>query len=166
MVKVFAIDPGTTESGFVLFDSVERRVIEKGIVKNEELLLRSTWVDCDIVCIENVASYGMAVGQTTFTTVIWIGRYIQYAVSNGIDYKLLFKKVDINPAICFTNKAKDANIRQAIIDMFPATGGGKVPQVGNKKEPGPLFGVTSHMFAALAVALTYCLQNDLIKRKP
>jgi hypothetical protein len=42
-------------------------------------------------------------------------------------------------------RAKDANIRQALIDRFGA--------VGTKKMPGPLFGVSSHYWAALAVAV-------------
>jgi len=43
-------------------------------------------------------------------------------------------------------KAKDANIRQALID--------KLGPVGTKKSPGPLWGVKSHIWSALAVAVT------------
>ena len=57
--------------------------------------------------------------------------------------------------LCGTPRAKDTNIRQRVIDIFPATGGGKTPQIGTKKEPGPLYGVTSHCISALAVGLTY-----------
>lgn len=163
-MRIFAIDPGTEKSGFVLFESNTKSIIESGIVENEELLHRSTWVDADIMAVETIKSYGMAVGDTTFETVIWIGRFIQYAVSNGIEYVKLYKKVDINPTLCFSNKAKDANIRQAIMDMFEPTGGGKTPQIGTKAQPGPLYGVSSHAISALAVALTYCLKNKLIER--
>jgi len=57
--------------------------------------------------------------------------------------------------LCKNNRAKDANIRQALLDRFPATGGGKAPQIGTKKQPGPLYGVTSHLWSALAVAVTW-----------
>lgn len=163
-MKIFAIDPGTVQSGFVVFDSNKRQVIESGVVENEELIKRSSWADCDIMVIENIASYGLAVGQTTFDTVIWIGRFIQYAVANKIPYKKLYKKIDINPTLCFSNKAKDTNIRRAVLDMFEPTGGGKNPEIGTKALPGPLFGVNSHAISALAVALTYCLQEKLIER--
>ena len=163
-MRILAIDPGTEKSGFVLFESNTKSIIESGIVENEELLHRSTWADADVVAIEMVKSYGMAVGDTTFETVLWVGRFIQYAVSNGIMHDKLYKKVDINPTLCFSNKAKDANIRQAIMDMFEPTGGGKTPQVGTKAQPGPLYGVSSHAISALAVALTYCLKNKLIER--
>lgn len=163
-MRVFAIDPGTTQSGFVLFDSITKTVVESGIVDNEELLHRTTWADADILVVEMCANYGMPSGKTIFETVLWVGRFIQYATSNGIMYEKLYKKIDINPTLCFSNKAKDANIRQAILDMFEPTGGGKTPQIGTKSQPGPLFGVSSHALSALAVALTYCIKNNLIKR--
>jgi hypothetical protein len=147
-----------------MFNSENMQVVGSGVVGNEELLQMSSWDDANIVCIEMVASYGMPVGQTTFETVLWIGRFVQYSVAKNIEYQLLYKKKDINPTLCFSNKAKDANIRQAILDLFPATGGGTVPQKGTKSNPGPLFGVSSHAFSALAVALTYSIQNNLIKR--
>lgn len=161
---LFGIDPGTVESGYVVFNSEGMEVVESGVIGNEELLHLSAWDNADIICIEMVASYGMAVGQTTFETVLWIGRFVQTAVSKDKEYKLLYKKKDINPTLCFSNKAKDANIRQAVLDLFPATGGGSVPQKGTKAQPGPLFGVSSHAISALAVALTYCIQNKLINR--
>jgi hypothetical protein len=163
-MRILAIDPGTEKSGFVLFDSNTKSIIESGIVENEELLHRSTWSDADFLAIEMVNSFGQAVGRTTFETVLWIGRFIQYGVSNGIKYEKLYKKVDINTTLCFSNKVKDSNIRQAILDMFEPTGGGKTPQIGTKAQPGPLYGVSSHAISALAVALTYCLKNKLIER--
>ena len=164
-MKILAVDPGTEMSGFVVFNSETRQVEESGVVENEELIKRSSWADADILVIECVQSYGMSVGQTTFETVLWSGRFIQYAVSNKIPYKKLYKKKDINPAICFTPNAKDKNIRRAVLDMFEPTGGGKNPEIGTKSLPGPLFGVNSHAISALAVALTYCLQESLIERE-
>jgi hypothetical protein len=52
--------------------------------------------------------------------------------------------------LCGSMKAKDANIRQAILDRF-----GGSAAIGLKKTPGPLYGVKGHEFAALGVALTY-----------
>ena len=163
-MKILAIDPGTVESGFVVFNSETRQVEESGVIENEELIKRSSWVDADILVIEMCANYGMPSGKTIFETVLWIGRFIQYAVANKIPYKKLYKKVDINPTLCFSNKAKDTNIRRAVLDMFEPTGGGKNPEIGTKALPGPLFGVNSHAISALAVALTYCLQEKLIER--
>lgn len=161
---LFGIDPGTVESGYVVLSSENMEVVDSGVIGNEELLHLSAWDNADIICIEMVASYGQAVGQTTFETVLWIGRFVQTAISKDKEYKLLYKKKDINPTLCFSSNVKDTHIRQAILDMFPATGGGSVPQKGTKAQPGPLYGVSSHAISALAVALTYCIQNKLINR--
>lgn len=42
----------------------------------------------------------------------------------------------------------------ALLDLFPRTGGGATPQIGTKAKPGPLYGVSSHAWAALGVAVT------------
>ena len=52
-------------------------------------------------------------------------------------------------ALCKNNRAKDKNIRQALIDRF---GPGKAA-IGTKKAPGPLYGLKSHLWSALAVAV-------------
>lgn len=163
-MKILGIDPGTVDSGYVVFNPLDMQVIESGVVSNEELLQSNVFDDADIICIEMIASYGMPVGQTTFETILWIGRYVQVCIFKNKKFELLYKKKDINPTLCYSNKAKDANIRQAILDLFPATGGGSVPQKGTKSNPGPLFGVSSHAFSALAVALTYSIQNKLVNR--
>jgi hypothetical protein len=67
--------------------------------------------------------------------------------------RLIYRR-DVKLRLCGTVKAKDANVRQALIDMFPKTGGGKIPQIGTKAQPGPLYGVASHAWAAVAVAVT------------
>ena len=48
-MKILAVDPGTEMSGFVVFNSETRQVEESGIVENEELLHRSSWVNADIL---------------------------------------------------------------------------------------------------------------------
>lgn len=58
---------------------------------------------------------------------------------------------DIKLHLCNSVRAKDANIRQALIDRY----GGKEKAIGKKKSPGPLYGIKSHMWAALALAVTY-----------
>jgi len=55
-----------------------------------------------------------------------------------------FRK-DIKLHLCGTNKAKDANVRQALIDCLGPP--------GTKKSPGPTYGIKSHLWAALALAV-------------
>ena len=89
----------------------------------------------------------MAVGKDVFETCLWIGRFIQCAGADRV--RLVYRK-DVKLHICNHPRAKDANIRAAIIDRY----GGKAEAVGTKKSPGPLYAVKSHAWAALAVAIT------------
>jgi len=101
------------------------------------------------IAIEMIASQGMPVGRETFETCVWIGRFIQ-AFHNGQDHTLIYRGV-VKDVLCGSRKAKDANIRQALLDKYPCTGGGKTPQIGTKSQPGPLFGISTHAWPALAV---------------
>lgn len=141
---ILAIDPGTTESGWVTFcDGV---IADSGVMPNHDLLRRipllGNW--SDTLAIEMVASYGMAVGREVFETCVWIGRFQQaWHIPDGA--KLVYRR-DVKLHLCGNAKAKDPNIRQALLDL--------IGPAGTKKQPGPTYGVKSHAWAALAVAVT------------
>lgn len=140
---ILAIDPGTTESGWVLFDG--KTVMESGVTANPYLLdlLRGNHNN-DSFAIEMIASYGMPVGREVFETCVWIGRF-QQAWRDPEAVRLVYRR-DVKLHLCGSPRAKDANIRQALID--------KLGPVGTKNAPGPLYGVKSHAWAALGVAVT------------
>jgi hypothetical protein len=144
---IFAIDPGPIESAYVVLDN-NLKPTEFGKVKNEELrtrLAEQKSSDNDHFVIEMVASYGMAVGAEVFETVFWIGRFWECVPDSVPKLKIYRKEEKIN--LCGTMKAKDANIRQALIDRFGV--------VGTKKNPGWFYGVSKDVWAAIAVGVTY-----------
>lgn len=151
-MRIYAIDPGTKQSGWVLYEA--GAVLDSGVHDNHELL---QWVKhgqgADLLAIEVMqASYG-TVGKETIDTMMWAGRFWQ-AWADPEDVRLVTRQ-EAKAMICNGNtKASDSGVRLALLDRFPATGGGKVPQVGTKALPGPLYGVSSHAWAALAVAMT------------
>ena len=63
MTRVLAIDPGNTDSAYVLTDH-DHRPVQFAKLPNPELrsLLRNLTPHADRIAIEMVASYGMAVG--------------------------------------------------------------------------------------------------------
>lgn len=153
MTTILAIDPGTEQSGWCLYGSDMAGVLDSGVEPNDALLVRiKDAYLTDHIAIEMIASYGMAVGREVFETCVWIGRFKQ-AWHDPEAVQLVYRR-DVKLHLCGTSKAKDANIRQALLDLFPRTGGGKTPQIGTKSQPGPLFGVSSHAWAALGVAVT------------
>lgn len=141
---ILAIDPGTTQSGWCTF--VNGKVDQSGVWENSGLLkhVKSPYQDATTLAIEMVASYGMPVGREVFETVRWIGRF-QQAWREPESVLLIYRR-DVKLYLCGSMKAKDANVRQALID--------KLGPAGTKKAPGPLYGVKSHAWAAVAVAVT------------
>ena len=144
MTPLLAIDPGTTHSGYVVIDAGGVQL--SGVAENGEMFELIAAHGSNIA-IEMIASYGMAVGREVFETCLWIGRFMQAAGPDRV--RLVYRK-DVKLHLCGSPRAKDANIRQALIDRW----GGKAEAVGTIKKPGPLYGVKSHAWAALGVAVT------------
>lgn len=140
---IFGLDPGTTQSGWVLLE--KGRVLDSGVHDNHDVL---RWVqagqDAQVLAVEMIASMGMAVGQTTFETVRWIGRF-QQAWREPEAVRLVYRS-QVKQHLCGTQRAQDTNVRQALIDMLG--------HPGTKGKPGPTYGVKSHAWSALAVAVT------------
>ncbi len=139
---ILALDPGTSETGLVAYG--DGRVVMHGVMRNADLLRELPQMPGDALAIEMVASYGMAVGREIFETCRWIGRF-QQAWRDPEAVRFVYRK-DVKLHLCGSPRAKDANIRQALID--------KLGPQGTKKNPGPTYGVKSHAWAALAVAVT------------
>ena len=145
-----AIDPGTNQSGWVR--TCDGNVMDSGVSENHDMLEIIRRGHAGHLAIEMIASYGMAVGREVFETCVWIGRF-QQAWHTPSSVRLVYRR-DVKLHLCGSAKAKDANIRQALIDLYPRTGGGSRPQIGTKAQPGPLYGMNTHAWAALGVALT------------
>jgi hypothetical protein len=135
------VDPGTEKSAYAMFNG--REVLSFGIWDNEVLRQHSLWEEQNVF-IEMIASYGMAVGASTFETVYWIGRFVELSAISGGNVTRVFRK-DVKLHLCNSPRAKDGNVRQALID--------RVGPQGTKKNQGPTYGIKSHEWAALAVAV-------------
>lgn len=144
MVDLLAIDPGPEQSAYVLLR--DGTPIMNGILDNPTMLGLVRGSDMDHIAIEGIQSFGMPVGAETFNTCIWIGRFIEAAEK---PHTLVYRS-EVKSHLCKNARAKDPNIRQALIDRF---GGDRA--IGKKKTPGPLYSIKSHCWSALAVAITY-----------
>ena len=151
---LLAIDPGDVQSAWVLYDDVTKAAVDYGLEDNEAILgkLQSFRQYTDQLVIEMIASYGMPVGKTIFETCVWIGRFRQAWTGHSVD---LVYRADVKLHLCQSPRAKDANVRQAILDRY---GGDKKRACGTKKNPGPLYGMAKDMWAAMGVALTFAGQ--------
>lgn len=151
-LPVVGIDPGTEQSAGVILSG--RHIRSAVWIPNADMLVWMRNISGPaVLAVEMVASYGMAVGQETFDTCLWVGRFVE---AWDQDWHLLYRK-KANPPfpaitmhLCKTTRAKDSNIRQALIDRF---GPGKAAAIGTKKAPGPLHGISGDRWSALAVAV-------------
>ena len=148
-MKILAVDPGPTESAYVVYDTVTKCPIEWEKVTNEKVLKVITLSDSNSFAIECIASYGMAVGATVFETCIWVGRFIQCWCGKHDPIRVYRREVKLH--LCGLARAKDSNIRQAIIDRYGPT---KQIAVGLKASPGVLYGMKADCWQALGVAIT------------
>ena len=158
---ILAVDPGPEESGWLSYNARTCRPMKFGISPNEELVRKMIPPpEPALLAIEMVGHYGsgMPVGKTVFNTCIWIGRFIQaWTVGALIDvrptaeeYRLILRAT-VKAHICGSARAKDSNVRQALIDRYGET---RQAAIGTKAKPCPLHGVKSHIWAALALAIT------------
>ena len=183
-MRVLAIDPGTTKSGWCLLE--DGAPTDWGWDDND-VLITEMHADATLV-IEDIGNYGMAVGRDTFDTCKWMGRFDQAHTTDAI----FIPRPTIKTHLCGVASAKDGNVRQALIDRF----GGDEVAVGGKKcqtckgkgwvgrdhdpcgdchcdlgalnnndncgyltHPGPLKGISGHAWSALAVGVTYLDQQ-------
>ena len=144
-MKILGIDPSNTRHAWAAYDSDAHAVTAHG----RDLCNEWEWAcvpfeSLDRIVIEMVASYGMAAGATLFDTCVEIGRLLDHLQPFHKNTRRVTRQ-QVKLAICGQARAKDANVRQALLDLW----GGKEAT----KKGGPLHGIAADTWAALAVAV-------------
>lgn len=142
-MKILAIDPAPNQSGYCIIDSDNYKPITFGKVDNLYLLEVVYGGEYDFMAIEMIGNMGMSVGASVFETCVWIGRFIE---ASKKDYKYIYRREE-KMNLCGSMRAKDANIRQALIDRFG--------EVGTKNNQGWFYGFKGDVWSAYAVGITY-----------
>ncbi len=156
MSLLYACDPGTLQSALVVVEQTRH-----GTTVREHYTALNAVILAKLHCapfgatlvIEQIEAMGMAVGHETFETVFWSGRFYE-TWPNENRYRLPRRPIKLH--LCNSMQAKDANVRQALLDRF---GGSRETAIGTIKRQGPLYGLKGHEFAALAVAVTWLEQH-------
>lgn len=150
---VLAIDPGYRESAFLQWD--ETGIVSHGIESNEQLLgeLMASKTQAVLVLEEmQLFSSNYGIGREIFDSVFWSGRFAQAWAPRSFD-RLLRSRVRAHLG---ASKGGDAAVRAALIDRF---GPYREVAIGTSKQKGPLYGIKSHEWSALAIAITYWDQH-------
>jgi hypothetical protein len=144
-VMILAIDPGTTESAYVLWDG--KTILEHAKLENRHIHELYRMFELPDLVIEMVASYGMPVGREVFETCVWIGRFIGRYENICEKPVTLIVRNGVKMHLCHQTKGvNDSVIRQALIDRF-----GKP---GTKKSQGLTYGLKADTWQAFALAVT------------
>lgn len=154
--RILAVDPGSTRSGVVLYDPVcSEPVVYAAKSENVHLVrdLRHGEMSPEmplyraVLVVEMMRARGMPFSNDEMRTLVWLGRFIE---AWGGEYHEVYR-ADVKLHLCGSVKARDSNIRAALIDRF----GGKDRAIGCKRAPGPLYGVKADAWSALALAVTH-----------
>lgn len=165
MGLILAIDPGPTTCGVVLYDSSARMVLESFAAASVDAALGMIREPPDrwstralvwapgppLVAIERVQAAGIS-GASLLQTSEVVGRLQQRALDCGLRVRLVYRR-EVCAALHVSGAAKDAQVRQRMLEMHP---GG----TGTKKAPGPLYGVSSHAWQALGLAVAVTLMPE------
>jgi len=146
MTLTIGIDPGPENSDAVILDE-EGLIVGKLSCPNGGMYTAvNTWVmQGERVVVEDFVPYGNRLNHESMDTIKFIGALYW---THGVE---VLDRPTIKLHLCGVRTANDANVRDALIHEY---GPGKEKAVGKKKTPGPLYGITGHLWAALAVAVT------------
>ena len=166
-MQILAIDPGPVRSAWIAYDGNDGNIWGFGLEDNGKIIGET--LPQELACfppdrfalqlvIEMIEGRGMPVGASVFETCVWIGRLYQRWLEITDDVseeyttpnRILRRTIKLH--LCGSARAKDSNVRQALIDKF---GGSKETAIGKKANPGPLYGIKKDIWAALAVAVTW-----------
>jgi hypothetical protein len=145
---IFGIDPGPLESAYCIWDG--EHILKKGIRPNREI---TACIPSDFylapgetlaVACEHIQCMGMPVGASVFETAYWIGDFRSYCRWNKTLFLPVYRS-EVKMHFCGNMRAKDAHIRQALID--------RLGPPGTKKAPGVTYGVKGDIWSALAIAV-------------
>lgn len=141
---ILAIDPGTHESGFCLYDVLQGKVISCGVMLNDDMLKIVRDDRSDMLAIEGFKARGNVIDNNCVQTIRWEGRF-QQAWGCPEDVHLV-SRAAVKKFLGLPGSANDAKVNARLREI--------VGEKGTKMNPGPTYAVSSHAWPALGVALT------------
>ena len=165
-VLTMAIDPGTTMSAYVVLND-DYSVMAFGKRPNEEVLrfVQHALIDEIVIeCMEARHIERGVIGDETYETCIWIGRFIQAAYSRDIGVNRVYRREERSRLIPskknklpklpeWAGKSADAQIRASLIQRFAIFD--KKNGKGTKDNPDIFYGFSADVWQAYAVGVVH-----------
>ena len=172
-MKIMAIDPGTTESAYVILDD-QYQIISADKVGNDVILsIIADAPGLDAVIIEDIeprysstdrSAAGAVMGQSTIETIKAFGRFSWQASLRGLTVGSIFRRDErscliptkrngLPPLPETAPKHADGQIRASLIRRFARHD--KERGRGTKANPDTFYGFHGDMWQAMAVGVTW-----------
>lgn len=165
--RIVAIDGGTTQSAYVVLRPQIPQICDYGILDNESMLERlkalrsetgSSQGLSDQFVVEQIKSYGNPIGDSLLHTCVWNGRFIEAWIGESDRTYTFLPRKTVVTELCGSPKAKDSNVRQALIDYYADRTGEKAHRIARKG--GMLHGIKKDIWSALAIATAHYAYLD------
>lgn len=161
-MNLLAIDPGPERSACVLL-SDDCEVRQDGMTAWPVLdAWEAPWCEMNLpapreynggqgpqVVIEDFVPYGVPLDATSYRTIKVVG--ILEHLSGGD----LVSRREVKLHLLGRARGTDAEVNAAVRSRYDPEGKFGQHAKGTKKNPGPLYGITNHKLAALAVGVTW-----------
>lgn len=172
-MKIMAIDPGTTESAYVILDD-QYQIISADKVGNDVVLsIIADAPGLDAVIIEDIeprysstdrSAAGAVMGQSTIETIKAFGRFSWQASLRGLTVGSIFRRDErscliptkrngLPPLPETAPKHADGQIRASLIRRFARHD--QERGRGTKANPDTFYGFHGDMWQAMAVGVTW-----------
>lgn len=172
-MKIMAIDPGTTESAYVILDD-QYQIISADKVGNDVVLsIIADAPGLDAVIIEDIeprysstdrSAAGAVMGQSTIETIKAFGRFSLQAALRGLMVGSIFRRDErscliptkrngLPPLPETAPKHADGQIRASLIRRFARHD--QERGRGTKANPDTFYGFHGDMWQAMAVGVTW-----------
>ena len=154
---LIGIDPGPETSGVVVYRAGgSPKVIEahaKLDLEGVRKVLHGYPAWSSVALIERVSA-GAVSGKHILQTAEVVGRLMEYFETRNFTYHTLYRREVLKALGVGSGASKDALVRQVVLELHPEG-------TGTKKNPGPLYGVSTHAWQALGLCCAHALRNDL-----
>ena len=154
-MRIYAVDPGPQACGVVLYDTFHRTVIESHKAQPVADVLQAITAHgkastAHVIACERVQSYGISGAHLLHTAEVY-GRVLERANLARLEFVSMTRRdVLLWLDLLGAPGNRDANVRARMLELH---GGGRRIACGTKAAPGPLYGVASHAWQALGLAV-------------
>ncbi len=148
-MRIAALDPGSGESGLVVFETAPFGILRHEHRLNPKLVHEPPIAD--VLAVEWIEERGVRLAESVTETIMWATVLIwQWGFWNR-HHRVCRSRV--KRTLLGVTSGTDKLIREALIERFG--------DPGSAKAPGLLHGFVSHEWAALAAGVTWCEQQGI-----